>query len=275
MVHILGRSHTVTKVSKSLLSSPASLPPHLHDCSRWRPLCKVPLGIRDTPIFKQGHPAEHELRHYGSKGPWLSSGTPCPTDTAPLGRIRQAQDLGLLFFSLVCWQVCPVLQPWLLWLSTKACQRLSRAWASLEAVHSWYMGRRWGQLRRRGWRGTVVHISSSAVHSPLMEMIPRHEGQTPFARLALLPSVCDPGQACLLLSRILGQLQTSMTSFLCVDTILYLVNRTVPISPTKDKIRSLTLCPHLGGSELAEPHTLPANDRVQNSGHRASRLTGR
>lgn len=121
----------------------------VHDGGRWRPLCKVPLGIRDTPIFKRGHPAEYELRLCGSKGPWLSSGTPCPTDTAPLGRIRQAQDLGLLFFSLVCWQVCPVLQPWLPWLSTKACQPPSRAWASLEAVHSWYMGRRWGQPRRR------------------------------------------------------------------------------------------------------------------------------
>lgn len=64
----------------------------------------------------------------------MSSGTPCPTDTAPLGRIRQAQALGLLFLTPVCWQACSVLQPWLLWLSTNACQQPSRAWASLEAV---------------------------------------------------------------------------------------------------------------------------------------------
>lgn len=118
MVHVLGRSHTVTKV----LSRCCHLQHHRHHtfmtvhygghwCGTVGTL--VPLGIRDTPIFKQGHSAEHELRHCGSKGPWLRSGTPCPTDTAPLGRIRQAQDLGLLFFSLVCWQVCPVLQPWL------------------------------------------------------------------------------------------------------------------------------------------------------------------
>lgn len=40
-------------------------------------------------------------------------------------------------------------------------------------------------------------------------------GQTPFAGLALLPSECAPGQACLWLSGPLGQLQASMICFLC------------------------------------------------------------
>lgn len=95
-------------------------------------------------------------------------------------------------------------------------------------------------------------------------------GQAPFASLALLPSVCAPGQACLVLSRTLGQLQASMTYFLCITPSSSLcVKRTAPFSPAKDRIGSLTLCfLYLGGSELVETQTLLANVRVHNPGHR-------
>lgn len=133
------------------------------------------------------------------------------------------------------------------------------------AVGAWVEGGGGGggvQLRPRGCRGTVVQTSSSAVHFPLLEMIPGHGGQTPLAGLALLLSVCVPGQTCLLWSRILGQPQTSMTSFLCM------IPSSTLSSPTEDRLRSLTLGPHLGGSELVETHTLPTNGRVHNPGHR-------
>ena len=39
----------------------------------------------------------------------MSSATPCPTDMAPLGRIRQAWILDLLFLTPVCWQACSIL----------------------------------------------------------------------------------------------------------------------------------------------------------------------
>lgn len=195
----------------------------------------------------------------------MSSATPCPTDTAPLGRTRQAWVLDLLFLTPVCWQACSILQPWLLWLSTNACQRPSRARASLEAVRGWCMGGGWGQPHPWGLERTVVQTSSPAVLSQLRELVlvRRH-------LLALCPSVCAPGQACLVLSRTLSQLQASMTYFLCITPSSSLcVKRTAPLSPAKDRIGSLTLCfLYLGGSELVETQTLLANVRVHNPGHR-------
>lgn len=149
----------------------------------------------------------------------MSSRTPCPTDTAPLGRIRQAPDLGLLCLTPVCWQACSVLQPWLLRLSTSACQQPGRAWASMGGgrgqPHPWA----WREL----WSRHILFCSPFPARGV-------DASQTSFAGLALLPSVCAPGQTYSLLSRTLGQLQASMTNFLCI-TPSY-VKKAVPISPS-------------------------------------------
>lgn len=87
-------------------------------------------------------------------------GTPCPTDMAPLGRIRQAQALGLLFCSVLASLSCPTaLAVVAFYKCMPAAQSgLGKLGGSTGLVHGW----RAGAASPLGLERNLVQPSSSA-----------------------------------------------------------------------------------------------------------------
>lgn len=188
----------------------------------------------------------------------MSSGTFCPTNTAPLGRIRQAQALDLLFLSPeLASLLCPTA---LATLPFYKCMPAAQSGPDkLGGCAGLANGWRVGAASPLGLERTVIQASSWAVHFQLGELtLVSH----------LLPGSA-PTSVCSRTGLLAGQLQASLSCFLCIGTTSSLcVKRAVPISPAKGRTGSPTLCSlHLGDSELGT-HTLLASVRVHSPGHR-------
>lgn len=129
----------------------------------------------------------------------MSSGTSCPTNMAPLGRIRQAQALGLFFLTPeLASLLCPTA---LATLPFYKCMPAAQSGPDkLGGCEGLANGRRVGAASPLGLERTVIQPSSWAVHFQLGELtLVRHHllpGSAPTSvcsRTGLLAAVKDSG----------------------------------------------------------------------------------